>query len=417
MTNNKVLISTIKPISGGVPQKLRYVLAWLKKGGYDVTVAYYEPYSLSPKASIPFKRIGSVFGLGAGVREPQLVPDEFEGVKTVGVGCWLPELEFSHYWLSKRWNTLIDNHDFHLCVSGSNLAALSFAQRQKPFMAWLASPWREDRVDRVKQFSWYRRVFDSLIVSPVCRIKERKINQSGTLMPVSSYSQRAFINDGASPDTQVFHVPVDANFFTPVDTTTSNSTLQLDNEQTQTIGFVGRFEDPRKNISLLIKSFADCLKEKQNLRLLLIGDEFSPQTRDLIDQLGISEKIEARHGLSRDELLNAIREMSVFVVPSFQEGLCIAALEAMSCGVPIISTRCGGPEDFIYDQKNGLLVDFDQAEMTQKITLLLNDKSISEKYSLNARQTILDHFSIEQAERHFWDNFAKVYSVKQHQNK
>lgn len=408
MTQAKVLISTIKPISGGVPQKLRYVIAWLKKANYEVLVAYYEPYSLSPEASIPLHRLGRVLGLSELPKTPQIVASEFEGVETRGVGCWLPELEFSHYWLSKRWSALIDECDYHLVVSGSNLAALSFAQRNKPFMAWLASPWREDREDRVKQFSWYRRVLDSLVVSPICRWQERKINGSGKLMPVSSYSQQAFINDGASPDTQVFHVPIDAEFFVP-----TNQTQTTIENTVRTIGFVGRFEDPRKNISLLINAFAESLKTHKNLKLLLIGDSFSPETHRLIDKLGVSAQVEAREGLSKLQLLKAIQELSVFVVPSFQEGLCIAALEAMSCGVPVISTRCGGPEDFIEHQENGLLVDFDQQSLSKQILRILGDASLSRKLSEQGRATILKHFSIPQAERTFWDAFSAVYQVAQ----
>jgi len=47
----------------------------------------------------------------------------------------------------------------------------------------------------------------------------------------------------------------------------------------------------------------------------------------------------------------------VFVIPSFQEGLNIAGLQAMACGVPVISTRCGGPEDYVIEGETGFLVD------------------------------------------------------------
>ena len=46
----------------------------------------------------------------------------------------------------------------------------------------------------------------------------------------------------------------------------------------------------------------------------------------------------------------------MFVIPSHQEGLCIAALEAMACGCPVVSTRCGGPEEFVVEGRTGYLV-------------------------------------------------------------
>ena len=51
-----------------------------------------------------------------------------------------------------------------------------------------------------------------------------------------------------------------------------------------------------------------------------------------------------------------MQRWDLFVIPSHQEGLCISALEAMACGVPVVSTRCGGPEDFVLPDRTGLLV-------------------------------------------------------------
>jgi len=299
---------------------------WLKEAGYEVIIAYYEPYSLSPQASVPLHKIASIFSSS----QPKIIPSEFEACEAFGIGCYFPEFEFTHYWRSKRWDQLIEDCDYHLCVSGSNMAALGFTQHKKPFMAWLASPWQDDRKDRVNQFGWLRRIADNLIVTPICQILEKRILRSGIFLPVSRYSQEAIIRNGASSDTQVFHVPIDADYFCPSPSRKDQQT------KTRTIGFVGRFEDPRKNIALLIQAFKVCLVSEPNLRLLLIGDELSKETSQLIVQEGLESKVEVRYKLSSSELLTAIRELSVFVVPSFQEGLCIAALEAMRVALKIL---------------------------------------------------------------------------------
>jgi hypothetical protein len=53
----RVLISTIAPVSGGVPQMTRFVAEALEARGYDPVLAYYEPHSVSPELSVPSFRL------------------------------------------------------------------------------------------------------------------------------------------------------------------------------------------------------------------------------------------------------------------------------------------------------------------------------------------------------------------------
>jgi hypothetical protein len=82
----------------------------------------------------------------------------------------------------------------------------------------------------------------------------------------------------------------------------------------------------------------------------------------------------------------------VYVVPSHQEGLCIAALEAMSCGVPMISTPCGGSEEFVLPERTGALVAFDAEAMASAIGRFVADRACRDGLGRNARQLILDRY-------------------------
>jgi glycosyltransferase involved in cell wall biosynthesis len=99
-----------------------------------------------------------------------------------------------------------------------------------------------------------------------------------------------------------------------------------------------------------------------------------------------------------EELPAILAGLDVFAVPSHQEGLCIAALEAMACGVPVISTRCGGPEDFVRDGDNGWLVDAGPAAMGDAIRRVIDDRGRRRQMGICARQTIESHYSIHSAE-------------------
>lgn len=368
----KVLITTIQPVDGGVPQMLRFVVECLQARGYEITIAHYLPYSVEASLSTPFHRLLR--------NKPGIMQgDDFTGVKTIGVGCWLPELEFTHYWLSKRWQALIDEHDVYLSVSGTCLASLPFVQANVPFMAWVATDWQGDRVDRVDQFPWYRKFLDMALNAPVIRLLEKKIIKRGHILALSAYTKKS-LNALVK-----HHDSVQDTFVMPVDTQLFSSHSK---EATKKIGFVGRFADPRKNIELLLSSFAKVQKQNSGTELLLIGDKCTSQITDLIEFYDIKEHVQIIQYVANDELPAVLKNLDVFVVPSYQEGLCIAALEAMSCSVPVISTRCGGPENYIQPGVNGELVPFDVDEMVSALNRLMSNPDLLNQYSCQARQTV-----------------------------
>jgi glycosyltransferase involved in cell wall biosynthesis len=96
-------------------------------------------------------------------------------------------------------------------------------------------------------------------------------------------------------------------------------------------------------------------------------------------------------------------------VPSHQEGLCIAALEAMACGIPVVSTRCGGPEEFVIDDETGHLVGFDAGLMADAIIAIVDDRARRERLGNGARERVLQHYATAQAERVFWTAFNDTF--------
>ena len=112
---------------------------------------------------------------------------------------------------------------------------------------------------------------------------------------------------------------------------------------------------------------ASLVPKYPNLKVRLIGGEPSVATRTLVCELGIENHVEFCAYVPNDQILHALAALDVFVAASFQEGLSISALEAMSVGLPVISTRCGGPESYIDDGINGRLTSFDAGGMVAAI--------------------------------------------------
>src|SRR6185295_9323300 len=102
------------------------------------------------------------------------------------------------------------------------------------------------------------------------------------------------------------------------------------------------------------------------------------------------------------EMRDKLRTLDVFVVPSHQEGLCIAALEAMACGCPVVSTRCGGPEEFVLDDETGFLVGSDPTEMADAILRILSAPKLRQRLGTAAREKVVRDYSLTKANDIFW---------------
>jgi glycosyltransferase involved in cell wall biosynthesis len=390
----RALISTIAPVSGGVPTMTRFLVRTLRAGGYVPVLAHYEPYSVAPEMSVPTLRLLQ--------RRPIASQrHEFEGCETHAIGAWLPEFEFTHYLATSTWKRLIDSCDAHLVVAGNALAAMPYYQTGRPFMAWLAAGWNDDRKDRVKQFPAQRRLFDRAVVAPIAARLEASILRRGSILALSCYTKRVLDKiAGTGVVEAVLPMPIDAALFSPLP----------DARVRGRIGFCGRVDDPRKNITLLLESLARMRNEGYEVTALLIGGEPDAKQRRRIEELAIGNAVEFSPYLPPLPLRDRMRTFDVFVVPSHQEGLCIAALEAMACGCPVVSTRCGGAEEFVVAGETGLLVGFDAAEMADAIIRIMADEVLRQRLAEGARTMVLRNYSSARAEAVFWTAFERQFS-------
>src|SRR5207237_5757291 len=89
-----------------------------------------------------------------------------------------------------------------------------------------------------------------------------------------------------------------------------------------------------KNVGCLVRAFALISSEHPAARLLLIGGDGG--ARDLIDRLGLAERVIITGAVADAHLRTMIRDAAVFVVPSLVEGFGLPVLEAMALGTPVV---------------------------------------------------------------------------------
>lgn len=166
------------------------------------------------------------------------------------------------------------------------------------------------------------------------------------------------------------------------------------------------FLDKKKNQLQLIKEFKAALEIEQNLQLTIVGDgpEYNTLLKFVSDH-GLGNKVFIYGYASHSELEVLYQNHDCFILSSLIETFGVVIIEAMSAGLPAISTRCGGPESIITNSKLGVLVNNkSEGELTQAIL-----KVIDIKFDKNyLRNHCLKKYSYEAFSKKMTDEYTHI---------
>lgn len=158
---------------------------------------------------------------------------------------------------------------------------------------------------------------------------------------------------------------------------------------------VGRLSDPRKNVGLLFRAFAMLPPALKSTTRLVLAGAVGPTADDwrLVETLGIAGRVSFTASPSPDALIALYQSASVLALTSYEEGFGMVILEAMACGIPVVSTRSGGPDEIVRDGLDGYLVGIDDvAGFAGRLTWLLSDESLNRKMGEAGRRSVLSTF-------------------------
>lgn len=135
--------------------------------------------------------------------------------------------------------------------------------------------------------------------------------------------------------------------------------------------------DSNKNHELALRAFAAAFR-RQSARFTIVGDgPLRAQLAELCVSLGINEQVSFLGQLPRDAVREAMARADCLVLSSNYETFGVVLIEALACGLPVVATRCGGPDDIVR-ASNGILVDV--GDCGQLVSAMRQMAETHEKY-------------------------------------
>lgn len=159
---------------------------------------------------------------------------------------------------------------------------------------------------------------------------------------------------------------IDTNFFRP-------SKTKVRPSSTKYFINIGNL-NKGKNQSMLIEAFSQGFKDTLNYKLIIVGSGPERERLDSkISNLQMQNQIKLYGKANREQVRNLLQKSDYFVLSSKFETFGVVLIEAMACGLPIVSTKCGGPQSIITNPKLGLLCDIDSDSLKDSIIKISED--------------------------------------------
>ena len=187
----------------------------------------------------------------------------------------------------------------------------------------------------------------------------------------------------------------------------TNSERKLDEPL---IGMVGRLVEA-KGFQLVLQRVPAILKQFPKARFILIGE--GPQREEwarLVEKIGVEPSVSFA-GAQKD-MPRLYKSLTMFVLPSFNEGMPMSILEAMAAGVPVIATRVGSIPRVVHHEQTGLLVDKGDADGVQNaIERLIANPNFRIEMGNRGRTFVQENASVEQMADRYIAHYAELLSA------
>jgi glycosyltransferase involved in cell wall biosynthesis len=230
-----------------------------------------------------------------------------------------------------------------------------------PYDVWVATVLEDEWAARRPSLPRSRRIALAANAPLLRRLEQAVVRNARRVFATSEPTRASLVGStgAAAGRIEVLPVPVDTALFRP-----EPDDRWLARLDRPTVVFVGRADDPRKNVGLLIDAWPHISARLPGARLRLVG---SPPARRLPDGVECAGAVAS--------VADELRSAALLVLPSLQEGFGIVVAEALASGVPVVVTPSGGPEDLVAASGGGRVTSgFTAEELCATITALLTNE-------------------------------------------
>ncbi len=367
------------PLSGGTGAYVYYLSNELMKNGYKIYVVTGSDQTLDLKVNEQLKVFFLKIPKIPVIKSFMLAASSYRKLNSVREKV---NVDITHANLPLTPNFAVPSNfgKTLVCTVHSTWKGEAQAIRGEPYSRLNASE------KFMVSFNWFLRIFE-----------EKMLERATKIIAVSHFTKGELLNYYKVPEEKirVIHNGVDVNKFKPTENKRKIKEELGLNPDDLAIVSVGRLY-ARKGLFTLIESMPAVVKRFNKAKFIISGKGQSDEMRKLInyaDKLGVKDSIIFTGYYPDKKLPKLYQAADMFAFSTFYEHHPFAVLEALSTGLPVVTTNVGGIPETIESGKNGFLVEpFNPKQFADRILYLLEHPTEASEMGALARKTILERF-------------------------
>jgi glycosyltransferase involved in cell wall biosynthesis len=244
-----------------------------------------------------------------------------------------------------------------------------------------------------------------------------KVSEAAFVVTISEYNRRLIVEScGSEVPTDhlhVIHCGVDTDVFAP------RPARDADDGALRLLS-IGTLHEV-KGQQYLLRACAELQRRGVDVRCVLVGDGADrSMLESLSEELGLGDALTMVGRRTREQIAEHVADADVLVAPSVptgggkREGIPVVLMEAMSAGLPVVSSRISGIPELVDDGVNGLLAEpFEWSQLADALERLARDPDLRRRLGVAARDTVLAEFDVASNARALLQLIVSVQTARE----